>query len=150
MFISYFLLLVPFLVSAVIGSLTKRDDLATFGGVLSITLLFVLFGVLHFTATELVVQMLPEWVPMRQAVVLGTGVAEIAAGIALVPIQTRRLAAWACIGMLVIFFPANVYSYISQVPVPGHATLLEFLALRTPLQFIMIGWTWWFALRKNA
>ncbi len=148
MIISYTLLVLPLLILGLVGHFSGNPRLLRIGGVLGTSILFVLFGVLHFTATDLVVQMLPPWVPFREGIVLLTGVLEVACGVGLLVPAYRRSTAWACIAMLVLFYPANVYTHLAGVPVPGHGSLMEFLFVRTPLQPLMIVWTWWFALRE--
>ena len=44
---------------------------------------------------------------------------------------------------------AAIHTFLAQVGVPGHGTLLEFLAVRTTFQIAMIVWTWWFAVRMS-
>ncbi len=134
---------------AIIGLITKNHGFTRFGGRLGISLLFLLFGSLHFIQTELVAQMLPPFVPFRELIALATGVWEVLLAILLLLPVTQRRAAWAVIITLVAFYPANIYTFMAEVPVPSHGSLMEFLLIRTPLQPLMIIWTWWFAIREQ-
>jgi uncharacterized membrane protein len=75
-------------------------------------------GVSHFLDPASFVQMLPEIVPSRPAVILGTGVIEILLGAGLlIPRRRRREIALALIAYLIAVFPANVYVAVTDVPV---------------------------------
>lgn len=110
-------------------------------------LLFLFAASGHFVQTGPMVQMLPPWVPAREALVYATGVLEIAIGLALFTRRWRTFAALAAVLVLVAFFPANVYAAYTQAPMGGHAWGPVYLLIRAPLQLIIIGWAWWFLLR---
>jgi len=111
---------------------------------------FVFAGIGHFVQTAPMVQMLPSWVPARLPLVYVTGVLEFAIALGLFVPRTRRWAGWAAAVVLVLFFPANVYAAINQVPMGGHAWGPVYLLVRVPLQTILICWAYWFAIRRPA
>lgn len=114
-----------------------------------VTLLFLVTGAGHFAQTAAMATMLPNSLPWRTEAVLASGVAEIAAALALVPRRTRRLAGWLLAAMLVAFLPVNVYAAVVRSPVGGHAWGPIYLLVRVPLQLVILGWTWNFVLRRR-
>jgi Predicted membrane protein len=103
----------------------------------------------HFIQIGPMSQMLPSWVPAPEAVVVATGVLEIAIGAAFFFERTRTLAAWSAIAVLVLFFPANVYAAIERVPFGGHAWGPVYLMVRFPVQVAIVAWIWVFVLRPR-
>ena len=123
---------------------------ARLGGVVGLSMSFVFFGVGHFAQTQPMSEMLPAWVPMRVPLIYVTGLLEWGLAAALLTHRYRRLAGWACIAVLVLFFPANIYAALNSVGMGGHQWGPVYLLIRAPLQLILIGWTYWFTLRKAS
>jgi uncharacterized membrane protein len=98
----------------------------------------------HFVQTATMVQMLPPWVPAREALVYVTGVIEVAVAIGFFVPPWRPLARCAGAAMLVAFSPANVYAAIHHVPMGGHAWGPVYLLVRAPLQVILLAWVGYF------
>ena len=98
--------------------------------------LMVTTGVLHFVVVEPYVRILPRFLPAGWArpVVLTSGAAEVAGGLALLPRSTRRWAGLFLAGLLVVVFPANVQMAVDR---PNAFTLL-----RLPLQAPLVWWAW--------
>jgi uncharacterized membrane protein len=100
-------------------------------------------GVSHLLMPTPFIQHLPTWVPMREELILATGLVEIGLGGALLLRQPlRRLAGLALAGYLVAVFPSNVYVAIAGVDVdgqPGGA----YPWLRLPFQVLFIAWALW-------
>lgn len=105
-------------------------------------LLFLFTASGHFLQAGPMVQMLPPWVPAREALVFVTGVLEIAIALAVFFRRTRTAAAWAAAAALVAFFPANVYAAIQHVAMGGHAWGPVYLLVRAPLQLFILWWIW--------
>jgi uncharacterized membrane protein len=110
-------------------------------------LLFLFTASGHFVQAGPMVQMLPPWVPAREALVLATGVLEIAIALALFSPRWRRAAGWAAAAVLVAFFPANIYAAFQHAPMGGHAWGPVYLLIRGPLQLFILGWIWVWILR---
>jgi uncharacterized membrane protein len=110
-------------------------------------LLFLFTASGHFVQAGPMVQMLPPWVPAREALVLATGVLEIAIALALFSPRWRRAAGWAAAAVLVAFFPANIYAAFQHAPMGGHAWGPAYLLIRGPLQLFILGWIWIWILR---
>lgn len=119
-----------------------------FRGRVSLALLFVFTGLGHFIKTEQMAQMLPPWVPMRVGIVYATGVLEWAGAAGLLVPALSRLAGLCLVAFLVLVFPANIYAALNRVEMGGHGVGPIYLWVRIPLQLILIGWAYWFAVRK--
>jgi uncharacterized membrane protein len=100
-------------------------------------------GISHLLLPTPFVQHLPTWVPMREELILVTGLLEIALGVALLLRQPqRRWAGLALAGYLLAVFPSNIYVAVADVDVdgqPGGA----YPWLRLPLQVLFIAWALW-------
>ena len=101
--------------------------------------LFVAGGVGHFVKTDVYMKIMPPYLPYHRALVLLSGVFEVALGILLLVPTTSRLAAWGLIALLVAVFPANVYMYQHPDKFGLSPTLL---LLRLPLQGVLILWAY--------
>ncbi|MFQ3670550.1 MAG: hypothetical protein SNJ84_03740 [Verrucomicrobiia bacterium] len=94
--------------------------------------------------------MLPEWVPWRTGIILATGAIELALAIALMFSRTARSAGMVACLFLIAVFPANIYAAWTAVDFGGHAMGPVYLLIRFPLQMLLIGWAWWFAVRRDT
>ncbi|MGH7796693.1 MAG: DoxX family protein [Candidatus Binatia bacterium] len=141
------LMTAPYLISRVLKAVTKRDGDLRGAGAIGLTLLFILTGIGHFTDTAAMAQMLPSWVPGRVAIVYVTGVLEFAIAAGFFFRKTRWMTGWIAATILVLFFPANIYAAIHQVPMGGHAWGPVYLLIRGPLQLIILAWVYWFTIR---
>ncbi len=106
---------------------------------------YVFAGVLHFVATEGYVKIMPSYLPWHLELVYLSGVAEIVCGIGLVIPQTRVIAAWATVALLIAIFPANINVAVYNLPMGGAtegAGVLNWV--RLPIQFVLIAWAWWY------
>ncbi len=101
--------------------------------------LFVVGGVGHFVKTDVYMRIMPPYLPYHRALVLLSGVFEVALGILLLVPTTTRLAAWGLIALLVAVFPANLYMYQHPERFSLSPTLL---LLRLPLQVVLILWAY--------
>jgi uncharacterized membrane protein len=115
-------------------------------------LLYVLAGVLHFTATEFYTQIMPPYLPWHVELVWLSGVIEIVLGILVIVPATRVMAAWGIILLLIAIFPANLHAAMHDVqlvhrpawmsqPTPAQAWG------RLPFQLVFIAWAWWYTRR---
>jgi uncharacterized membrane protein len=113
-------------------------------------LLFLFTASGHFLQLQPMVQMLPPWVPAREALVYATGALEIAIALAFFVPRWWRVAGWVAAAVLVAFFPANIYAAFQHVPMGGHAWGPVYLLVRGPLQLFILWWIWRFLLRPAA
>jgi len=80
--------------------------------------------------------------PWQLALVRISGIAEIRLGLLLLFQRCLVLAAWGLIALLIAVFPANIHMAL-------HAELYTYVSpiglwLRLPLQFVLIGWAYWY------
>jgi len=99
-------------------------------------------GLLHFIIPRFFMRIMPPYIPWHRAVVIMSGLAEIGLGVLLVVPRYSSWAAWGVIVLLVAVFPANLYHFTSGgagMRIPQWA-----LAVRLPLQLVLIAWAWWY------
>lgn len=103
-----------------------------------LALFFIGAGVNHFISQSFYVEITPAYLPAREALVIVSGIAEILGGIGLLLPQTRRLAGWGLIALLVAVLPVHV-----EMVMHGFRTAPTWvLWLRLPLQAALIFWVW--------
>ncbi len=105
---------------------------------------FAFTGVGHFLATAEMVEMIPEALPGRTAVVLAAGVFELFLAAGLAWPTTRRTSGIAAVAFLILVTPINVYAAWNGVGPGGHGWGPLYLWVRVPLQLILIAgcYTW--------
>jgi uncharacterized membrane protein len=102
--------------------------------------LYIAAGTLHFTATPMYERIMPGYLPAHHALVLVSGVAEMAGGLGVLLPPTRRAAAWGLVALLVCVMPANVWMVQHPELFPGIPLWAEWL--RLPLQVPLVWWAW--------
>jgi uncharacterized membrane protein len=104
---------------------------------------FAVAGSAHLAQPTPFEQHLPSWVPASSALVMATGLVEIAIGVALVVARRHaQTVGLAAATYLVAVWPSNIYVAIAGVEVdgqPGGA----YPWVRVPLQVLFIAWAWW-------
>lgn len=106
---------------------------------------WIFAGTMHFVIPrqyEAIVP--PPLAPWKRALVVASGVAEIAGGLAVLPDRTRRGARWWLLATLLGVYPANVHMAMNakdfpKVPEPA-------LWARLPVQGLF-GWLTWHGTR---
>ena len=85
-------------------------------------------------------RIVPPWIPWPRAVVLVSGVLELAGAVALLWRPSRRLAGWGLFALTLAVTPANLYmlQHAAQFAVPYWA-----LVLRLPLQVALLVLILW-------
>src|SRR3954464_673434 len=81
---------------------------------------WIVFGSMHFSLHGDTRRMLPSWVPLPDAVVVGTGIAEVSVGMLMLYGRTRRIAALGSLVLLFLLIPAvlHILSDDSSLPFP--------------------------------
>jgi uncharacterized membrane protein len=107
---------------------------------------FLLAGLAHFLRPRAYEAIVPRFLPAPRALVLASGVAEIAGGAGVLHPRTVRPAGWWLIATLLAVFPANVEMALSAerfraIPAP-------LLWARLPVQALLIAWVWRVAARR--
>ena len=102
--------------------------------------LFIAAGIAHFRAPDAYLPIMPPQLPFPRALILISGAAEIAGGLGVWIPQTRKLAGWGLIALLVAVFPANIYSLQNGIKLGDWAVPQWMLWARLPLQIPLIWW----------
>ncbi|RVT93314.1 DoxX family protein [Sphingomonas crocodyli] len=82
--------------------------------------IYLAAGIAHLTTPQPFVKITPDWVPMPEAVVIGTGIAEIVGAIALLFVpQLYYAAGIAFAAYAVCVYPANIKHAIDGISMSG-------------------------------
>lgn len=104
----------------------------------------------HFLKSDEMLQMIPPSFPAGRAAVLLSGLLEALLAIGVIAPRSARAAGIAICVFLVAVAPFNIYAAIHEVNFGGHGAGPKYLAIRLPLQLLLIAWTWWFAVHRRA
>lgn len=140
------LLFAPYLVARAIRLSSKRCEWA---GVVGLVAVFLFTGFGHFVKTEAMAQMIPCLVPKRPLIIRVSGVVEILAAVALLVPGLRLRMGWFLLVLLVLLLPFNIYAALNRVPMGGHEWGPVYLLIRIPLQFVLMCWTYRFAIQPT-
>lgn len=105
--------------------------------------LYTVAGINHFIHPSVYISIIPPWLSYKLFLVNISGASEILFGLLLLPIASRRVAAWAIILLLIAIFPANIQMSINYYR--SNNANFWLTLLRLPLQFILIWWAWIYA-----
>ena len=103
---------------------------------------YAFVGVAHLVSTDAMVRIVPGWVPHLYAVVIATGLCELAGAAALMTTRWRRAAGWAFAAYAVCVYPANVNHAIHDLGT-GTGLSIWYHAIRLPLQPVIVWWALW-------
>ena len=108
----------------------------------ALAVMFLFTATAHFTSMRHdMARMVPAAVPWPEAVVVFTGLCEVAGAIGLLVPRLQRWAGIALIAFLVAVFPANVRAAREEVTLGGRAATP--LPWRLPMQLLFIGLVFW-------
>lgn len=110
-------------------------------GRLLLSVLFVVAGALHFINPRFYLRMMPDWLPLHDAAVYLSGLAEIALGLGLWT-SASQWAAWGLFALLIAVFPANLNMALHPEEWPKIVPAM--LWGRLPLQGALLYWVWRF------
>jgi uncharacterized membrane protein len=114
-------------------------------GRVGLGLILLTAGISHLTvARKEFVAQVPEWVPVDDdVVVLGSGVAEISLGAALVALPSRRVpVGWLVATFFVAIFPGNISQYVTHTSAFGLKTDRDRF-VRLFFQPVLVVWALW-------
>jgi uncharacterized membrane protein len=117
-------------------------------GRIAMAAMLVATGISHFTNTDQMVAMMPDFMPAKRELVYFTGLCELAAVVGLVWKRTARLASVLLIVFFVLVLPANIAGSLKSVNFGGMEYGPLYLLLRVPMQVFFIWWAWWFGIKK--
>ena len=148
-----FVLLAAFALTALVFKMgKKRWDPGRVGRIaMSCMLLFTASG--HFIFIEGMSMMLPDFVPLKEGLIVLTGFLEIAFAVGLLYNRTQRITSLLLIAFLICILPSNIYAALKHLDIekatysgPGP----EYLWMRIPLQLLFIGWVYYFGFRGSS
>jgi uncharacterized membrane protein len=113
-------------------------------GRLGLAVILLVAGVAHFVAVDEFLGQVPNFLPAREAIVLVSGVMELALGAALLGLRGRRLAllGWVVAVFFVAVFPGNVWQAVNDSDSFGLDTDRARL-LRLPFQPLLVVLALW-------
>ena len=104
--------------------------------------MYIGIGCMHFIKPKAFLSVIPRYIPKGKLMVYLSGVAEILLGIALFFKQTRILALWGIIVMLIVFLTVHWYMIRDK---KFHTTFpLALLWFRFILQFGLMYWAYYY------
>ena len=109
----------------------------------SLGLLFVVAGTLHFSLPRVYLRIMPPYLPCPLLLVYISGAAEMLGGIGLFMPRTRRAASWGLVALLVAVWPANIWMAMAHLAAPGIMGESWAQWTRVPLQVPLMLWVWW-------
>lgn len=110
--------------------------------VYAIAALFLAAGVLHFLIPRSYQAIVPPFLPARRFLVYLSGACELAGGAGVLVPRTRRAAALGLVALLAAVFPANVQMLLGAVAAGKPGWQVALLALRLPLQPLLMVVVW--------
>lgn len=106
---------------------------------LIMSILYILAGINHFVMPRFYISIIPPALPFPKLINWVSGAVEIVLGaIMLVPAYTA-IGAWGIIALLIAVYPANIYHFMKGL---RKKKMVWVLALRLPLQFLLIWWAY--------
>lgn len=105
-------------------------------------LVYGLAGVAHLIVTDAMLRIVPGWVPYPRAVVILTGVAELAGAIGLMTARWRVAAGWGLAAYALCVWPANIKHLIDDLG-SGTGLPIGYHGPRMIAQPLIIWWALW-------
>jgi uncharacterized membrane protein len=94
-------------------------------------------------------ELVPEFLPLRTELVYATGVLEILGAAALLVPRLHRLTSIALILFLIAVFPGNVYGALQHASIGGHELGPIYLLVRAPFQAFLIWMLYRFGVQSD-
>lgn len=103
--------------------------------------LYIIAGVNHFIMPRFYEKIIPPFFSNPKLINWVSGIAEILLGILLLVPAYTTVAAWGVIALLIAVYPANIYHFMKGWK---KRKMVWVLALRLPMQFLLIWWAYTF------
>jgi uncharacterized membrane protein len=87
---------------------------------------WLIFGSMHFAFKDATVAQVPSYIPFKEAVVIITGVVEIACGTLVLMPRTRPFAALISLGLVIAYIPAVYHILSSNAGLPSSPAIRNF------------------------
>jgi uncharacterized membrane protein len=107
---------------------------------LVLAIAYALVGWVHLKSPEGFLPIMPDWVPQPRAVVLATGLAEIAGATGLMIPPLRRWAGLGLAAYAVCVFPANIKHAVEGIELSGVVLDWRYHGPRLLLQPVLVWW----------
>jgi uncharacterized membrane protein len=107
-----------------------------------LALFFMVAGMFHFLFIANYEGIMPPWLPWHRALVIVSGLCEVAGGLGVLWHATRSYARYGLIALCLAVFPANVQMLLNAQVAHASALWLTLLWIRLPLQILLIVWIW--------
>ena len=104
--------------------------------------MYILTGLMHFIKPKVYIPIMPGYTPAKKAMIFWSGIAEVALGVGLLFSQTRVIAIWGVILILIIFFTVHI-DMLTNENIKGKIPVW-FIWLRLPMQFGLIYWAYFY------
>jgi len=118
-------------------------------GRVGIAAVFAFTALGHFVKRDEMAAMLPSSMPSRSAMVIVSGVFEALLAILVLLPADAKIAGITLCAFLVLVTPVNIHAAINRVAFGGHAAGPGYLAVRLPLQLVLLLWIYWFTIRAG-
>ena len=105
------------------------------------SLFYISIGIKHFINVSWFMKIMPPYLPYHKELVYLSGAFEIILGMMLFFEETRFLAGWGLIILLIAVFPANIY--LAQTNGAAMNTLPALAWGRLPFQAVFIAIAYW-------
>lgn len=102
--------------------------------------IYLAAGVGHLLRPDTFLLIVPDWVPAPRAVILITGVCEIAGALALLTTRWRRIAGIMFAIYAVCVFPANIKHAVEHIVIPPIPDSWWYHAPRLAFQPMLVWW----------
>lgn len=106
----------------------------------TLALFYAVAGVAHLLATDAMVRITPAWVPFPHAVVIATGLCELAGAAGLMTRRWRVAAGWSLALYAVCVFPANIKHALDGLPAGQIQLGWWYHAPRLAFQPVLVWW----------
>lgn len=103
--------------------------------------LYIVAGINHFIMPRFYISIIPPVLPWPKMINWASGIAEIILGILLLFPPFTAIAAWGIIALLIAVYPANIYHFMKGW---RKKKMVWVLAIRLPLQLLLIWWAYSF------
>ena len=105
---------------------------------------YIMVGLSHFKNPKWYLQIIPPVLPLKLELVYLSGIFEIILGLLLLFKNTRPLAGWGLIILLIAVYPANIYLAFSEDAQQAIGVSSFFASwVRLPIQFVLIGFAFY-------
>lgn len=110
-------------------------------GLYIMAVMYIIAGIMHFIIPKIYIKVMPDFLPNHKLLNTLSGVSEIILGIGLFFDQTKTIAIYGIIAMLIVFLLCiHFYMLTGKKAAAGIPKWI--LILRIPLQFGLIYWAY--------